>query len=104
MYTNPDLSINDLATEIGTNRSYISATINKFYHKNFCTYINEYRFRELEVILLKEMEYSHKELAMKCGFGSTDSMKRTVKLITGLTFREWKQLLINGVNTDFSDN
>lgn len=104
IYTNPDLSIQDLASEIGTNRSYISSTINTFYNKNFCTYINQYRFQELADTLLKEKDYSHKELATICGFGSVDSMKRTVKLNTGLSLHEWKDCLSNEEASNFSEN
>jgi AraC-like DNA-binding protein len=104
MYTNPDLSIQDLAAEIGTNRSYISSTINTFYNRNFCSYINHYRFQELSDTLLKENDYSHKELATKCGFGSIDSMKRTVKMKTGLSMKEWKDLLTNEDQRSASEN
>lgn len=104
MYTNPDLSIHDLAAEIGTNRSYISSTINTFYNRNFCSYINHYRFQELADTLQKENDYSHKELATKCGFGSIDSMKRTVKMKTGLSMKEWKDYLTNEDQRSVSEN
>ena len=93
MYTNPDLSIQDLASEIGTNRSYVSSTINTFYNQNFCSYINQYRFQELAETILRENSCSHKELATRCGFGSIDSMKRTVKINTGLSLKQWKNYI-----------
>jgi len=104
IYTNPDLSIHDLAAEIGTNRSYISSSINTFYNRNFCSYINHYRFQELADTLLKENDYSHKELATKCGFGSIDSMKRTVKMKTGLSMKEWKDFLTSEDQKIISEN
>lgn len=104
MYTNPDLSIQDLASEIGTNRSYISSTINTFYNQNFCSYINKYRFQELADTIIKEKSCSHKELATKCGFGSIDTMKRTVKINTGLSLKEWKDYLTSDDCQAFSDN
>lgn len=104
IYTNPDLSIQDLAAEIGTNRSYISSTINTFYNRNFCSYINHYRFQELADTLIKENDYSHKELATKCGFGSIDSMKRTVKMKTGLSMKEWKDFLTSDDQKNVSEN
>ncbi|MEA4937499.1 hypothetical protein SDC9_128937 [bioreactor metagenome] len=104
IFTNPELSIQDVAAEIGTNRSYISSTINTFYNQNFCSYINQYRFQELADILVKEKGFSHKELATKCGFGSIDSMKRTVKINTGLSLKEWKDYLKAEENSNFSQN
>lgn len=104
MYTNPDLSIQDLASEIGTNRSYISSTINTYYNQNFCSYINQYRFQELADTIIKENSCSHKELATKCGFGSIDSMKRTVKINTGLSLKEWKDYIRGEDSSGFSEN
>jgi YesN/AraC family two-component response regulator len=104
IYTNPDLSIQDLALEIGTNRTYISSTINTFYNQNFCSYINKYRFLELADNITKDKNCSHKELASKCGFGSIDSMKRTVKINTGLSMKEWKDCLVSEESSVFSEN
>ena len=96
IFTNPTLSIHDLASQVGTNRSYISTTINSFYNQNFCAYVNQYRFGELTDTIQKENEYTHKELATRCGFGSIDSMKRVVKQKTGLSMKEWKNNFIEG--------
>lgn len=104
MFTNPELSIQDLADEIGTNRSYVSSTINNFYNQNFCSYINQYRFQELADIIVREKDCPHKELATKCGFGSVDSMKRTVKINTGLSMKEWKDYLTSEKSSDFIEN
>ncbi|MDD4489180.1 MAG: AraC family transcriptional regulator [Paludibacter sp.] len=96
MYTNPELSIHDLAAIIGTNRSYVSSSINIFYNQNFCSYINQYRLNALKETIEEENYFTQKELAVKCGFGSIDTMKRTVKQKTGLTIKEWKEQLIHG--------
>ncbi len=93
-YTNPTFSIQDLASQVGTNRSYISTTINSFYNQNFCSYINRYRFGALTDTIKSEKYYTQKELATRCGFGSIDSMKRVVKQQTGLTMKEWRNNLI----------
>ena len=100
IFTNPTLSIHDLASQVGTNRSYISTTINSFYNQNFCAYVNQYRFGELADTIKKENDYTHKELATKCGFGSIDSMKRVVKQKTGLSMKEWKSIFIEGSMKD----
>lgn len=91
MYTNPELSIHDLAEMIGTNRSYVSSSINIFYNQNFCTYINQYRLNELKDTIIEEGKVTQKELAEKCGFGSIDTMKRAIKQKTGLNMKDWKE-------------
>ncbi|NDW12476.1 hypothetical protein D0T50_06170 [Bacteroides sp. 214] len=47
-YLNPNLKVTDLCSDLLTNRSYLSAYINKEYGMNFCSYINGLRLRELE--------------------------------------------------------
>lgn len=94
MYTNPELTIQDLAEIIGTNRSYVSSSINIFYNQNFCTYINQYRLNDLKDTIIEEGKVTQKELAVKCGFGSIDTMKRAIKQKTGLTMKDWKEFLV----------
>lgn len=89
IYTKSDLCIADIASELGTNRSYTSRIINTFYNQNFCSFINQYRFHALEEIITHSNGYTYKELASMCGFGSIDTMKRIVKLNTGLSLRDW---------------
>lgn len=102
IFTNPDLKIQDLAAEVGTNRTYISSTINTFYNQNFTTFINQYRLVELSETVKSNNAYTHKELAMKSGFGSVDSMKRVIKTNTGLSLKHWKEkVMSDSMESDF---
>lgn len=94
IYRNSQLTISDLATKTGTNRTYLSSTINKFYRLNFPSYINTYRFAEMIEYLKKDPDLPNLELAEKCGFGSTDSMKRTISAKTGHTISEFKRRIL----------
>lgn len=93
IHTNPNLTINDVANLIGTNRTYISSTINTFYNQNFCSYINRFRLDELKNYIAEDDSMSNQELAYRSGFGSIDTMKRALKLETGLTLKELKTTL-----------
>lgn len=90
LYTKCDLSLNEIAEILGTNRTYVSVGINSFYKKNFSSYLNTYRWDELQNTIQEDDLISNKELATKCGFGSVDSMKRIIKQETGLTLKEWR--------------
>lgn len=91
IYLNASLTIHDLASAIGSNRTYISNYINGEYKTSFSAYINSYRVKELQAILEKEPHLSLENLADMAGFGCVDSLKRAVKNETGLGFNEWRK-------------
>lgn len=71
-YLNPDLSITDLALQLGTNRTYLSTFINNQYGMNFSCYINRRRLKELDCIR-RLPEHAHIdgiELVLKAGFST----------------------------------
>ncbi len=94
IFLNSNLNIMDVVQLIGTNRSYISGIINKQYNQNFCAFVNSYRMREVEKIFTTNPSISNELLAEKCGFGSTNSMKRTIESNSGISIHAWKKKLI----------
>lgn len=91
IYLNASLTIYDLASAIGSNRTYLSNYINGEYKTNFSAYINSYRVKELQATIEKEPHLSLENLADAAGFGCVDSLKRAVRNETGLGFNEWKK-------------
>lgn len=71
-YLDPKLRITDLAAGLNTNRSYLSAFINREYDMNFSRLINRYRLRELDRLRLSSgySSKSNMELVMMVGFGN----------------------------------
>lgn len=94
LFLDNQLTINELARIVGTNRSFISAVINQHYNQNFCSFVNFYRLYELENIFLENPHYANETLAQRCGFGSVSSMKRSLKTKTGLSISEWKKQIL----------
>jgi AraC-like DNA-binding protein len=93
LFLNSKLNILDVASELGSNRTYISYMINKSFNQNFCSYVNQYRIQFLEEKLKEHPELPNQQLAELCGFGSVDSMKRAVLTKTGISLQEWKSKL-----------
>lgn len=91
LHLNSSLNIMDLVQRLGTNRTYISTIINQQYNQNFCSFINRFRLVELERVLVNNPSASNELLAEKSGFGSTNSMKRAIASLTGLSVPEWKK-------------
>ena len=96
LHLNNELTLNEVALALKTNRTYISLLINQNFNQNFCMFVNQFRVDEMMIKLQEEPEISNAELAKSCGFGSVDSMKRAVVAKTGETFILWKSKLING--------
>lgn len=69
-YLKADLHITDMATELLTNRAYLSAFINKEYGMNFSRYINRWRLKELTKLRANPdyADCSGLELVQKAGF------------------------------------
>jgi AraC-like DNA-binding protein len=93
VYKHPELKISDLATQLYTNRTYLSNLINSEYNCSFSTFVNHYRVEEAKKQLLNEDndQYSLEYISVLAGFGSLHSFIRVFKEITNTTpgrFRE----------------
>lgn len=86
IYLNSELNIWEVASLLGTNRTYLSGFINKTYNVNFSAFVNRYRVDEAKNVLsLEEMDkYSLEVIGEKCGFGSYNNFIRV--------FRDFEQM------------
>jgi len=77
-YLNPKLRITDVASELNTNRSYVSAFINKEYGMNFSRFINRCRLDELDRLcqLPRSKSRTNMDLVMMAGFSGYRSYVR----------------------------
>lgn len=77
-YLDPELRITDLATELCTNRTYLSNFINREYSMNFSRYINRLRLEELDRLrsLPASSGHTNMELVLMAGFSSYRSYLR----------------------------
>ena len=87
MFLIQDLTVTDVAQELGEHPRNISLALNNYYKKNFNSYINGYRIREAEK-LLKEgytESMSIEGLSQEVGFRSKTSFYRSFKEHNGMT-------------------
>jgi AraC-like DNA-binding protein len=77
IYLNKELTIWDVASVIGTNRTYISTIINNDLGQNFSGFVNAYRVQYARTLLAKNSQISKENLAEMSGFGSVSSMQRS---------------------------
>lgn len=94
-YLNPDLSLSQLAEEIGITSHYLSQVINEKFNLNFFDLINGYRVEAFKERLTdpRYSNYSFLGIAFECGFNSKSSFNRIFKQVTGLTPSQYKKAL-----------
>jgi len=92
-YLNPDLTLLQLASDLGITPHILSQIINDQYKLNFFDFVNEYRVREFKdaVVDPKNKSFSLLGIAFECGFNSKSTFNRMFKKSTGLTPSQFKE-------------
>ena len=89
LFTNPHLTIQDLATAVGSNRTYVSACINRRSNFSFSQLVAQYRVEYAKTTLLDPQYTSDHEALTNAialsGFASDQAFFRVFKDHTGLT-------------------
>lgn len=95
LFTNPHLTIQDLATAVGSNRTYVSNCINRCTDYSFSQYVARYRVEHAQQ-LLRDPQYTSDHDAIAdaialSGFSSDQTFYRVFKDLTGLTPLQYRQ-------------
>lgn len=86
IYLEPEISLEDLSERSKIPKHHITQLLNEHLHKNFYTFINEYRIQEAVTKLNDpDLDINILSLAYDCGFNSKSSFNNYFKKITGLT-------------------
>lgn len=86
LYLQPDLTLDDLAKRLNTNRTYLSSYFSNVIRKTFYDYINELRITQKSIPLMKSCPGNTLEqIAQASGFNSLSTFRRAFKKITGDT-------------------
>ena len=97
IYTNGNLTINDVAALLGTNRTYISNLINNEFGFSFYQFVNKYRIQKATILFIEHPEMQIQEVASLVGFNSLSSFISSFKLNEGITPKQWKQRYVEPV-------
>ena len=83
-YLKPNLTLKELATELNTNRTYISNYLNQQKNMTFYDYINNMRIERAAIPLMREHpEYKYEFIASESGFASISTFRRAFVKVTG---------------------
>lgn len=97
-YTEPELSLADLAAKLRVHPNYLSQTINEREGKSFFDYINNLRVEEFKRLaaLPESSQFTIMSLALDCGFNSKSTFNKNFKKVTGLSPSDY----ISGLSKD----
>ncbi len=85
LFSDPDLTISDVASQLNTNYKYISQVINEKLSRNFYNFVNEYRVNAA-LEMMRKPEYqklSLEGIAGMVGFRSRSAFNNAFKKVTG---------------------
>ncbi|HZM13271.1 MAG TPA: helix-turn-helix domain-containing protein [Bacteroidales bacterium] len=94
-YLDGDLTIHDLSQKTGIPRHFITEVLNEKYGRNFFTFINEYRVREV-ISRINDPKYQHYTIiaiAFDAGFNSKSTFNTIFKAYSGKTPSEYRNEL-----------
>ena len=85
LFRQEELSLAQLASQLGVHPNNLSQVINTYEKKSFYDYINSLRIEEFKSLALlpANSRYTLLSLALECGFNSKTSFNRNFKKITG---------------------
>ena len=86
-----DISLSDIAEELGYDYFYFSKIFNRLFTMSFNDYINIYRFNEACTKLV-ETDMTITNIASKSGFKSVRSFNYIFKKLSGLSPREYRNI------------
>lgn len=95
-YLDPDLSLSDLAEELGMTRGNLSWLINNSIGKSFYDYVNSYRVDEALRLLGSGDRKPILECAFAAGFNTKSTFYKFVKLKTGMSPGEYAKAALPG--------
>lgn len=94
-YEQRGLTINMVAKEIETNRTYLSRYINTTYQCSFKTWITQLRIEEAQRLLLDDVDMAINRIADIVGFASVESFDHIFTRIEGISPSEWREKELN---------
>ena len=85
-----DLTLNQLASDLGVNASYLSTLFSKEMGTSLTDYVNHYRIEHAQT-LLANTDVPIKDIALRCGIGDIHYFTRLFKKISGATPKAWRE-------------
>jgi AraC-like DNA-binding protein len=90
-YRSCGITIESLASEIGTNRAYLSAVINRDGRHTFREWVTSLRIEDAKRMLADQQSMTVADVADRCGFSSDSYFVRLFSASVGMTPAKWRE-------------
>lgn len=90
LYLRKDLRITDVAAELATNKTYVSALLKNLSGEKFTSMITRLRVEYAQKLMREHPDMLLDDVADESGFSSRTTFFRSFKSITGMTPQEWR--------------
>ena len=90
LFRNKDLRIADVAAELCSNTTYLSACLNGELNTTFPAFVTSYRIRYAQKLMRKDPAMRLSQVAEDSGFTNEKTFLRSFKAACGVTPSEWK--------------
>lgn len=91
LFRRKNLRITDVASELATNKTYVSALLNNLSGETFTALITRLRVEYAQKLMRQQPDLLLDEVADQAGFSSRTTFYRSFKAATGMTPQEWKK-------------
>ena len=91
IFLQPDLSLDNIAAKLNSNRTYISHLINDEFNCNFYEFINRKRIEYAKSLIIQNPNYTQEQIAHMSGFTHASTFSLSFKKQSGTTFKEWRK-------------
>lgn len=93
IYLNPELSLGEMSDILELSQQQLSEIINSQFDKNFKSYINSYRVKEVVKLLKKNESENLLTISLSCGFNSKSTFNQVFQREMGMTPTEFRKTL-----------
>jgi AraC-like DNA-binding protein len=91
LYLRSDLTLDDLAHALQTNRTYLSKLVNKKYGQSFSSFISSFRVDHAKALMLSEQDATLDWVGLQSGFVSYNTFFHAFKKIEGMSPGKWRK-------------
>ena len=90
-FRTPEMTIKDVAMQMGTNHNYLSTYLNKHLNMTFQVWLNTLRVEESKKILTSGEDLSIEEIGLMVGFSQNYNFSRWFRVITDMTPYQYRR-------------